>query len=78
MSVDIAITSAWIHIPQVTERGKRSRHELRQVAVGDDPSFADRYWISIAIRFASQHDPQQQVAELRAALDVGGEVAGST
>ena len=40
------------------------------------PSLADRYWISIAIRLADQHDPQQQVAELRAALDVGGEVAG--
>ena len=39
------------------------------------PSFADRYWISIAISVGDEHDPQQQIAELRAALDVRGEVA---
>ena len=60
---------------QCTQRGKRSRHtsgRLRPVAM---PSLADRYWTSIAIRLASEHHPQQRVAELRAALDVGGEVA---
>ena len=53
MSVAIAISSACTHRPTVTHRGKRSRHisaRLRSVAI---PSFADRYWISIAIRLAS-------------------------
>ena len=53
MSVAIAISSACIHRPTVTHRGKRSRHisaRLRSVAI---PSLADRYWISIAIRLAS-------------------------
>ena len=37
---------------------------------------ADRFWISIAIRFAASDHPQQQVAVLRAAGDVRREVAG--
>ncbi len=53
MSVDMAITSACTHMPQVTARGNRSRTtsgRLRSVTI---PSLADRYWISIAIRFAA-------------------------
>ena len=52
-SVDIAISSACTHSPSVIHRGNCSRHSsgrLRSVAI---PSLADRYWISIAIRFAS-------------------------
>ena len=46
-------TSACSHRPHVTGRGKCSRHSsgrLRSVAM---PILADRYWISIAIRFAA-------------------------
>ena len=53
-SVAIAISSAWTHRPQVTGRGKCSRHSsgrLRPVAM---PTLADRYWMSIAIRFAAR------------------------
>ena len=51
-SVAMAMSSAWIHSPQATGRGKCSRHSsarLRPVAM---PIFADRFWISIAIRLA--------------------------
>ncbi len=53
MSVAIAISSACTHSPTLIERGIRSRHtsgRLRSVTI---PSLADRYWTSIAIRFAS-------------------------
>ena len=40
------------------------------------PSLALIDWISIAIRLADEHDPEQQVAELGAAGHVRGEVAG--
>ena len=53
MSVDIAISSACTHIPQVTERGKRARTISGRSWSVTMPSFADRYWISIAIRFAA-------------------------
>ncbi len=53
MSVDIEMTSACTHIPQDSQRGKWSRKlsgRLRSVAM---PSLAERYWISIAIKFAA-------------------------
>ena len=53
-SVAMAISSAWTQRPQVTGRGKCSRHSsgrLRPVAM---PTFADRFWISIAIRLAAR------------------------
>jgi hypothetical protein len=53
MSVDIAITSACTHIPQVTARGNRSRTTSGRFRPVTIPSLADRNWISIAIRFAS-------------------------
>ena len=49
----MAMSSAWTHSPQVTGRGKWSRHSsgrLRPVAM---PILADRFWISIAIRLAA-------------------------
>ena len=52
-SVAIAIASACSQSPSVTGFLKCSRHSsgrLRPVAM---PVFADRYWTSIAIRFAA-------------------------
>ena len=40
------------------------------------PSLADRYCTSPAITLASDDDPHQQEAVLRAGADVGGDVAG--
>ena len=40
------------------------------------PSLAESAWNSMATSVGQQNDPQQQIAELRPALDVGGEVAG--
>ena len=39
------------------------------------PSLAESVWISIAIRFEARITQHERVAELRAAGDVGGEVA---
>ena len=52
-SVAMAMSSACTHSPQVTGLGKCSRHSsgrLRPVAM---PTLADRFWISIAMRFAA-------------------------
>jgi hypothetical protein len=38
------------------------------------PSFADSDWTSMANQIAGDDSPQQQEAELGAALDIGGEV----
>ena len=53
MSVDIAMTSAWTHIPQVSTRGQRARIVSARFWSVTIPSLADRYWINIAIRFAA-------------------------
>ena len=53
MSVDIAISSAWTHMPHVTARGNRRRTTSGRLWSVTIPSFAERYWISIAIRFAA-------------------------
>jgi hypothetical protein len=52
-SVAIAIASAWIHIPIVAQRGKCARHCSGSDLPVTAPSFADRYWTSIAIRLAA-------------------------
>ena len=52
-SVDIAITSAWTHIERLTHRGERARTSSGRLWSVAIPSLADRYWISIAIRFAA-------------------------
>jgi hypothetical protein len=51
-SVAIAMTSACTHRPQVTGRGKPARHSSGRLRPVTTPTLADRYWISIAIRFA--------------------------
>ena len=53
MSVDIAMISACTHRPHVSALGKRSRHSSGRLLSVTIPSFADRYWISIAIRLAA-------------------------
>ncbi len=53
-SVAMAMSSACTHKPKLTLRGKRSRQSsgrLRPVAM---PTFAERYWMSIAMRFAAR------------------------
>ncbi len=53
MSVAIAISSACTQSPRLIQRGIRSRQTSGRLRSLTIPSFADRYWISIAIRFAS-------------------------
>ena len=53
MSVDIAMTSACTHIPHANGLGKRSRMTSGRLWSVTMPSFAERYWMSIAIRFAA-------------------------
>ena len=53
MSVDIAITSAWSHSARLAGRRKRSRHSSGRLRPVTIPSFAERYWTSIAIRLAA-------------------------
>ena len=59
--------------------GERARealaHDLGIVAVGDDPELGREVLDQHRHHVRQQHDPQQQVAELRAAFDVRGEVA---
>ena len=52
-SVAIAISSAWIQSPNETGRAKWSRHSSGRFLPVAMPTLADRYWISIAIRFAA-------------------------
>ena len=49
--------------------------ELREAVAGDDPQFGGERLKQHGHEVGEQNDPQQQVAELRPALDVGGEVA---
>ncbi len=76
MSVDIAITSAWTQRPQDDRLRVVVAAQLRQVPVGDDPELGGEVLDQHRHQVRGEHDPEQQVAELRAALDVGGEVAG--
>ena len=50
----MAISSAWTHRPTVTGRGKCSRHSSGRFLPVAMPIFADRFWISIAMRFAAR------------------------
>ena len=58
--------------------GERAReplaHDLRVVTVGDDPELGREVLDQHRHQVREQHDPQQEVAVLRAALEVGGEV----
>ena len=49
----IAISSAWIQSPSDAVRGKCSRQSSGRLRPVTMPTFAERYWISIAIRFAA-------------------------
>ena len=60
MSVDIAMTSACTHIPQVRARGQRARIVWGRLWSVTIPSLADRYWINIAIRFAASTTPKSR------------------
>ena len=46
----MAMSSAWNHRPRVAERGRWSRHSSGRFLPVAMPAFAERYWISIAIR----------------------------
>ena len=67
--------SACTHMPHVNAAGEAFAHDLGIVAVGDDPELGREVLDQHRHHVRQQHDPQQQVAELRAAFDVGGEVA---
>ena len=56
--------------------GVGGAEQLGEVVVGDHPELGRQVLDQHRHHVGDQHDPQQQVAELRAALDVGGEVAG--
>ncbi len=49
----MAMNSAWTHRPQVAGRGKCARHSSGRLIPVAMPTFADRYWTSIAMRFAT-------------------------
>jgi hypothetical protein len=53
-SVAMAISSACTQRPQETGRGMCSRHSSGRFLPVAMPTFADRFWISIPIRFASR------------------------
>ncbi len=59
------------HIPRV---GRPA--DLGQVHVGDDAELGREVLHEHGYQVGHEHDPEQQVAELGAALDVGREVAG--
>jgi hypothetical protein len=50
--------------------------ELRQALAGDDAELGGERLEQHGHEVGEQHDPQEEITELRAALDVGGEVAG--
>ena len=55
--------------------GEVSAAELCQALAGNDSEFGGERLKQHGHQIGQQNDPQQQIAELRAALDVGGEVA---
>ena len=78
MSVDIAMISACTHMPHVNARGKLRAHDLGQVAVGDDAELGRQVLDQHRHQVRRQDDPQQQVAELRAACMLVAKLPGST
>ena len=62
------------HAPR-KRAGEAFAHDLGIVAVGDDAQLGREVLDQHRHHVRQQDDPQQQVAELRAAFDVGGEVA---
>ena len=52
-SVAMATSSAWTHSPQVTWRGKWMRHSSGRLCPVAMPIFPERFWMSMASRFAA-------------------------
>ena len=75
-SVDIATISACTHSPIEAGRRKFSRQSSGRFLPVAMPSFADWVWTTIAIRLAARTTQSSRYPNLRAAGDVGGEVAG--
>jgi hypothetical protein len=72
----MAMSSAWIHSPHATGRGKWLAAQLGQVAPGGDADLGREVLDQHRHQVGAEQDPQQQVAVLRAAGDVRREVAG--
>ena len=76
MSVDIAMISACTHMPRDIHARVVRPEALGQVAAGDDPELGRQVLDQHRHQVRQHDDPQQQEAELGAALEVRGEVAG--
>ena len=74
-SVAMAMSSAWTHRPQVTGRGKCSRHSSGRLRPGGDADLRRQVLDQHRHQVGGEQDPQQQVAVLGAAGDVRREVA---
>ena len=77
-SVAMATSSIRTHMLQTTQRGKALPAMFGQVLAGCNAQFGRQGLQEHGHQVAAQDDPEQFVAELCAALDVGGEIAGST
>ena len=75
-SVAIAISSAWTHRPNETPAREVLAAQLGQAAPGRDADLGRQELDQHRHQVRDEDHPQQQVAELGAAGDVGGEVAG--
>ena len=71
----IATISAWIQRPIEVRREKESAADLGEVLAGRDPELRRLGLDDHRDQVGREDDPEQQVAELGAAGDVGGEVA---
>ena len=74
-SVAMAMTSAWIHSPTTAGYGKLLPADLGQVEAGRDAELGAHRLDEHRHEVGGEDDPQEHVAVLRAARDVGGEVA---
>ncbi len=75
-SVAIAAISLAIHMAIDHRAGEMSPAELGEALAGDDAELGGQRLEQHGHGVGQHYDPQQHIAELRAALDVGGEVAG--
>ena len=77
-SVAIAISSAWTHRPQVTGRGKCSRQSSGRFLPVAMPIFAERFWISMAIRLALKSTHNSMYPYLEPPAMLVAKLPGST
>ena len=75
-SVAIATSSAWTQSPREVRRVNSDRQTSGQVPAGGDPELRRLGLDQHRHQVRGEDDPEQHVAELGAAGDVGGEVAG--